>query len=63
MCVQSLGLEDAPREGNGKHILAWEIPKTKEPGRLQSLQRVRDDLVTKQQQTMLFFPVLQISVF
>ena len=32
--------------------LAWEIPWTEEPGRLQSmgLQRVRHNLVTKQQQ-------------
>ena len=31
--------------------LAWEIPRTEEPGRLQSvgLQRVRHDLATKQQ--------------
>ena len=33
-------------------MLAWRIPWTEEPGRLQSmgLQRVRDDLVTKKQQ-------------
>ena len=33
-------------------ILAWEIPWTEEPGGLLStgLQRVRQDLVTKQQQ-------------
>ena len=33
-------------------ILAWEIPWTEEPGRLQSmgLQRVRHDLATKQKQ-------------
>ena len=33
-------------------ILAWEIPWTEEPDRLQSmgLQKVGDDLVTKQQQ-------------
>ena len=32
-------------------ILAWEIPRTEEPGGLQSmgLQRVRCDLATKQQ--------------
>ena len=31
-------------------ILAWEIPRTEEPGRLQSMgsQRVGHDLVTKQ---------------
>ena len=34
-------------------ILAWEIPWTEKPGRLQSigLQRVRHALATKQQQT------------
>ena len=33
-------------------ILAWEVPWTEELDRLQSmgLQKVRDDLVTKQQQ-------------
>ena len=32
-------------------VLAWEIPWTEEPGRLQSTgsQRVRHDLATKQQ--------------
>ena len=36
-------------------ILAWKIPWTEEPGRLQSMgsQRVRLDLVTKQQQKIL----------
>ena len=35
-------------------ILAWEIPRTEEPGRLQSMesQRVRHDSVTKQQPQM-----------
>ena len=35
-------------------ILAWKIPWTKKPGGLQSmgLQRVRHDLVTKQQQNL-----------
>ena len=34
-------------------ILAWELPWTEEPGRLQSIgsQRVRHDLTTKQQQS------------
>ena len=33
-------------------ILAWETPRTEEPGRLQSMgsQRVRHNLATKQQQ-------------
>ena len=43
--VPSLGGEDTPEEGMAIHssILAWEIPWTEEPGRLQSMgsQRVR----------------------
>ena len=45
--VQYLGQEDALEKGMATHssILAWRIPKTEEPGRLQStgLQRVRHD--------------------
>ena len=45
--VQSLGQEDPLEEGMTTHssILAWRIPWTEEPGRLQSigLQRVRPD--------------------
>ena len=38
--------------GTHSGTLAWEIPRTEEPGGLQpmGLQRVRHDLVTKQQQ-------------
>ena len=43
--VQSLGLEDLLEEEMATHssILAWQIPRTEEPGGLQSmgLQRVR----------------------
>ena len=42
--VRSLGREDPLEKGMATHssILAWEIPRTEEPGRLQSmaLQRV-----------------------
>ena len=45
--VGSLGWEDSLEEGMATHsiILAWRIPWTEEPGRLQSieLQRVRRD--------------------
>ena len=45
--VQSLGCEDPLEEGMATHsgILAWEIPRTEEPGRLQSIasQRVGHD--------------------
>ena len=47
MRVQSLGQKDPLEEGMAiqSSILAWRIPGTEEPGRLQSigLQRVRDD--------------------
>ena len=49
--VGSLGWEDPLEEEMAIHssILAWEIPWTEEPGRLQSLglPRVRHDWVTK----------------
>ena len=45
--VRSLGQEDPLEEDMATHssILAWRIPWTEEPGRLQSmgLQRVRHD--------------------
>ena len=50
MHLRSLGWEDPPEKGMATHssILAWIIPCTEEPGRLQSmgLQRVRHDGVT-----------------
>ena len=56
MWVQSLGWEDPLEEGTATHssILAWRIPWTEEPGRLQSMgsQRVRHDLGTKQQKPL-----------
>ena len=45
--VQSLGREDSLAKGIATHdsILAWRIPRTEEPGRLQSIgsQRIRHD--------------------
>ena len=35
------GLERSPGEGNGNSILAWRIPWTEEPGRLQSMRLER----------------------
>ena len=42
--VQSLGLEDPLEEGMATHsrILAWRVPWTEEPGRLQSMGSQRD---------------------
>ena len=49
--VQSLGQEDCLEKGMATHssILAWRIPWTEEPGRLQSIrrQRVGHDWTTK----------------
>ena len=41
--AQSLGLEDPLEEEMATHsiILAWKIPWTEEPGRLQSMQSQR----------------------
>ena len=38
-CIRSLGLERPPGEGKVTHssILAWRIPRSEEPGRLQSI--------------------------
>ena len=51
--VQSLGQEDRLEKEMAIHssTIAWKIPWTEEPGRLQSmgLQRVGHDLATKQQ--------------
>ena len=53
--VQSLGQEDPLEKRRATHssILAWRIPWTEEPGRLQSmgLQRVGHDRATKPQHT------------
>ena len=50
-----LGQEDLLEKELATHsnILAWEIPRTEEPGRLQSMgsQKIRHDLATKQQVT------------
>ena len=46
MQVQSLGGEDALEEGiaTESSILAWRIPWTKEPGRLQSIGLKESDM-------------------
>ena len=47
--IPGLGRSSEKENGNPLRILAWEIPWTEEPGRLQS-QRVGHDVATKQQQ-------------
>ena len=44
--VQSLGQEDALEKEMATHssILAWKIPWTEEPGRLQSVGRKESDM-------------------
>ena len=53
MWVRSLGWEDSPEKevANYSSVFAWEMPWTEEPGWLQptGLQRVENDLATKQQ--------------
>ena len=55
--VQSRGWEDPleKKMAPDSSTLAWKIPLTEEPGRLQSMgsQRVGHDLATKQQQRIL----------
>ena len=57
--VQSLGQEDPLEKGMATHssILAWRIPWTEEPDRLQSmgLQRVRHSQVTYFNNTTTYF--------
>ena len=52
MWVRSLGQEDPLEKEMATYssILAWEVPWTEEPGRLQSMgsQRVGHDLATEQ---------------
>ena len=54
--VQSLDQEDPLEEEMATHssILAWKIPRTEEPGGLQSMgsQKGRHDLATKQQEQL-----------
>ena len=47
--VHSLGQEDPLEQemATCSSILAWKSPRTEEPGRLQSLQRVRNDSATE----------------
>ena len=46
-------------------ILAWEIPWTEEPGRIQSmgLQKGRQDLLTKQQQQYIYVVVIECVLY
>ena len=45
--VQSLGLEDllAKEMATNSSILAWEIPRTEEPGGLQSMELQDSDMI------------------
>ena len=55
--VRFLGQEDPLEKETATHssILAWKIPRTEEPGRLQSMgsQRVKHNLATKPNQEIL----------
>ena len=58
--VQSLNQEDPLEKEMAapSSILAWKIPWSEKPGRLQSMgsQRVRQDLVTEQQPQGIIWP-------
>ena len=60
--IQSLDWKDPLEKEMATHssIFVWEIPQMEEPGRLQSMgsQRVRYDLMTKQQM-LLMWPEFQ----
>ena len=45
MCIPSLGWEDPLEKGTAAYssILAWKIPWTEEPGRLQSMESKESD--------------------
>ena len=67
--VRSLGWKDPLEKGTATHsnILAWKIPRTEEPGRLQSmgLQRVGHDWVTFTFTRPMYCPLVRVkaSVF
>ena len=52
MCVQSLGQEDPLEEGTATHssTLGWRIPRTEEPGKLQSMGCTESDTTEATQQ-------------
>ena len=56
MWVQSLGQEDPLEKGMATHssILAWRIPWTEEPGRLQSMRLAKNQTQLKQHHTAHF---------
>ena len=63
--TRDVGGEDPLEKEMATHfsIIAWEIPWTEEPGRLQSmgLQRVKHNLATKQQRQKV--PLISLSGF
>ena len=66
MGVQSLGQEDTLEEEMATYssILAWEIPWTEVPGRLQSMgsQRVRENLASERVKGLKFLYVTEIVI-
>ena len=70
MQVQSLSQKDPLEEAMATHssILAWKIPWTEEPSRLQSMgtQRIKHDSVTEHAHInfgMLYFHFIQLKIF
>ena len=70
MQARALGLEESKEKGLATHssILAWRIPWTEEPSRLQSMgtQRIKHDSVTEHAHInfgMLYFHFIQLKIF
>ena len=63
--VQSLGREDPLKKEMATHscILAWEIPWTEEPGRLQSMGRKESDTTERLHFHFSFLPtVFEVAI-
>ena len=61
--VQSLGWEDPLEKGTTMHssILAWRIPRTEEPGRLQSIQSQELDMTQRLSLTHSLYPLTVLT--
>jgi len=61
--VQSLGWEDPLEKGTTTHssILAWRIPRTEEPSRLQSIQSQELDMTQRLSLTNSLYPLTVLT--
>ena len=63
--VQSLGQEDPLEEEMATHssILAWRIPRTEEPGGLESLGHKESDMTEATQHAHISWDMIMVLVF